>query len=453
MANETAAFGSSLTAALRNSTMVRLGATGLLMLLLSIPINWISSLITERQMRRSDAVAEVSTKWGGVQTIVGPVLVVPYTHQWVERGADGRPVTKSELRHITILPRQLQAHARVDSEERYRGIFSVPVYRVAVTLSGEFENPDLTELRIDPTTVEWKRSALALGIADARAIQNGANLTWNGGQLPLQPGPALFDVASGIHAAVEDPFADMHASFALHVALNGSAGLYFSASGQETSVTVESNWPSPSFQGAWLPSDRVASATGFRATWRIPFLGRNQEPMWSTAESGAMVSKLEKTAFGLDFVTPVDAHRMADRSVKYARLFVLLTFGAIWLIEVLERVRVHPIQYLLIGCALCTFYMLELALAEQFGFALAYAVASVAVGVLISAYAAVVLRGWRRALLVSMTVAALYGYLYVVLMNEDYALLLGSVAVFLGIGVTMLLTRHVDWYAPARPAH
>lgn len=451
MANETS-IGATVAGGLRNSPLLRLAAIGVLMLFLLIPISWISALIRERMVRRSEAVAEVSGKWGGVQTIVGPALVTPYVHRWTVREADGKDLVKSELRYVTMLPTELRVRARVDGEERYRGIFSVPVYRVVLEVSGEFEMPDLAALRIEPELVEWKRSALALGIADSRAIQNRASLVWNGAEHAFQPGPGTFEVPSGIHAPLEQPFVAPRPTFAFQLTLNGSAGLYFAPVGQQTSVTVDSNWPSPSFQGSWLPVERTAGPEGFRATWQIPFLGRNQEPIWTSVSSG-MIDKLEDAAFGVDFVTPVDAHRMADRSVKYARLFVLLTFGTIWLIEVLTRVRVHPIQYLLIGCALCTFYLLELSLSEQFGFAVAYGLASGAVAILVSLYTAVVLHGWRRGLAVTLTVSALYAYLYVLLTNEDYALLLGSIGVFLAVAVTMLLTRHIDWYAPTRSAH
>ena len=234
--------------------------------------------------------------------------------------------------------------------------------------------------------------------------------------------------------------------------LNGSGGLYFSPVGEQTTVSVTADWPDPSFQGSWLPGERQGDTDGFRATWQIPFLGRNQPPAWTSAASWANTERLSRTLFGFDLATPIDTYRMAERSVKYARLFVFLTFGVIWLVEVVGRFRVHPVQYLLIGCALCTFYLLELSLAEQLGFAVAYAIAGGAVAALVGTYAVVALRGWQRAAVVTGTVAGLYGYLYVVLTNEDYALLLGSLGVFVAVAAAMLLTRHIDWYARGRDA-
>ncbi|MDX2168777.1 MAG: cell envelope integrity protein CreD [Deltaproteobacteria bacterium] len=445
MANH-ASMVESVANGLRHSPLLRLCALGLLMLFLMIPIEWISDLIGERMVRRGEAVAEVSAKWGGAQRFVGPALVVPYEHRWSEPDAKGKPVQKREMRQLTILPSDLRMRARVEGEERYRGIFAVPVYRVGVEVDGEFAAPDLAELRIDPTLVDWPRAQLALGVRDARAIQNRASVTWNDVPHDFLPGPGAFPVESGIHAPLAQPFAVPRPHFHFRLDAHGSGGLSFTPAGQQTTVSAESNWLSPSFQGSWLPVERHADAQGFRSTWTIPYLGRNQAPAW-TSESSGMIDQLEKLAFGVDLVTPVDAHRTSERSVKYARLFVLMTFGIVWLIEVLTGVRVHPIQYLLIGCALCTFYLLELSLAEQIGFASAYAIAATAVVGLIAGYAVVVLRGWRRGAAVAGTIAAVYGYLYVLLTNEDYALLLGSLGVFAALAATMALTRHVDWYA------
>lgn len=448
MANQ-ASIVEGVAGGLRHSPLLRLLALAVLVLFLMIPIAWISDLISERMQRRGEAVVEVSSKWGGAQRLVGPALVVPYEHRWLEPDAKGKPIQKRAMRMLTVLPSDLRVRAQIAGEERYRGIFAVPVYRAAIEMDGEFAMPDLADLRIDPALVDWPRAQLALGVSDARAIQNRASVSWNGAPHAFLPGPGPFPVDSGIHAALPQPFAAPRPRFHFTLDLNGSSGLYFTPAGQQTTVSAASNWPSPSFQGSWLPVERGADAQGFRSTWTIPFLGRNQAPAW-TSESSGMVDQLAALAFGVDLVTPVDAHRTSERSVKYARLFVLMTFGIVWLIEVLTRVRVHSIQYLLIGCALCTFYLLELSLAEQVGFAPAYALAAAAVVGLIAGYGVVVLRGWRRGAAVAGAIAAVYGYLYVLLTNEDYALLLGSIGVFVALATTMLLTRHVDWYAQTR---
>jgi inner membrane protein len=230
----------------------------------------------------------------------------------------------------------------------------------------------------------------------------------------------------------------------LPLALNGSVGVYFTPFGKSTEATLESNYPHPSYQGNWLPTDHSTTDTGFRATWSIPFLGRNYPQSWSTENSFAEV--VQSSRFGVELTTLVDHYRMAERSVKYAMLFILLTFATIWLIEVLARVKVHPIQYLLLGGALCLFYLLELSLAEHLGFPAAYAIASVAVIGMVTAYARAILHRPARALIVGGGVTLLYVYLYILLINEDYSLLIGSIGLFVILGAIMYSTRRVDWY-------
>lgn len=436
---------------LAGTPLIRLAAIGGLTILFLVPIGWIGDLVDERVLRRNQAVLEVSRKWGATQAIVGPALVVPYTHRWTERSGK-ETVTKRDLRTLTMLPGELTVTAKVEGEERHRGIFAVPVYRSTIEIGGSFAPPDLADLRIDPALVEWNRGELALGIADVHAIQSRATVTWDGAERAFRSGPGAADLPSGIHALVPQPFASATPRFVARIELNGSGGLYFTPVGEQTAVTVSSNWPNPSFQGGWLPNAHRVGAGGFEASWQIPFLGRNQAPAWTSTSSHSL-RDLNQASFGVELVTPVDAHRMSERSVKYARLFVLLTFGVIWLIEVLTGARVHPIQYVLIGCALCAFYLLELSLAEQLGFGRAYLLAGGAVVALVGLYAAVALRGWGRAAAVGGTIGGLYAYLYVLLTNEDYALLLGSLGVFAVIALTMLLTRGVDWYAePAAEA-
>ena len=429
--------------ALRTSPLLRLVAMGALTLLLLLPIEWISALITERMLRRAEAIAEVSGKWGRTQTVLGPVLSVPYEHRWVEQRAKGPSITKSEKRLLTMIPQRLDVRARIQSEERSRGIFTVPVYRVALDINGTFDAPKSADLGIEADLIDWQRATLAIGVSDVRTIHS-RGVTWNGAEQAFQPGPGPVDIESGIHAAIASPFVTAQPTFTLQLDINGSSGLYFTPAGQETSVAATSNWPSPSFQGSWLPNTRSVGADGFESTWQIPLLGRNQTAAWT--ETSKPIRDMENKYFGVELVTPVDAHRMTERSVKYARLFIVLTFATIWLIEVLSGVRVHPIQYLMVGCALCTFYLLELSLSEQIGFARAYLMAAGAVALLIAAYATAVLHGRQRAAIVAATVGSLYGYLYVVLTNEDYALLLGSLVLFAALAITMLTTRRIDWY-------
>jgi inner membrane protein len=435
-----------LASSIRSSQMLRLFSVGLLALLLQIPIAMIGGLVAERQERRQAAVTEVSSKWGNVQSIIGPVLIVPYTYRSTETSASGLQITRTETRNAIFLPEQLRVRGSIDAELRHRGIFSIPVYKVGLTLEGEFTRPSFAELGLEPAGVAWERAQLAIGISDARAIQQETAVTWNGKPVSFLPGTGAFtDGGTGIHAVVGLANGGQRAQFSFPLSLNGSLGVYLTPFAQNTIVELQSNYGHPSFQGNWLPVERSVSDAAFRAKWSIPFLGRNYPQAWK-AEVG-MRKEIDGSRFGVELVNPVDHYRMAERSVKYAGLFILLTFATLWLIEVLAGVRVHPIQYLLLGGALCLFYLLELSLSEHLGFPLAYTVASFAVVALVAGYSVVVLHHIRRALFVIAVVSLLYAYLYILLMNEDYALLIGSVGLFLILAAIMYATRRVDWYA------
>jgi len=234
-------------------------------------------------------------------------------------------------------------------------------------------------------------------------------------------------------------------NFSFSMGLNGSVGAFFIPFGRDTEVQISSDWDSPSFQGTWLPTNRTVNSDGFKATWSVPFLSRNFPQKW--LPSSSLENVIESSAFGVEMISPVDHYRMSERSVKYHILFLVLTFATLWLFEVLAKIRVHPIQYLLIGAGMCLFYLLELSLAEHLGFVQAYSLASAAVVVMVAFYSAAVLKARKRAVIVGIVVTLLYIYLYILLMIEDYALLAGSIGLFVALAAIMFLTRKVDWYS------
>jgi inner membrane protein len=431
---------------LRNSQTLRLVTVGILVLLLQIPVAMIGGLVSERKDRGEEAAAEVSAKWGSRQLLAGPMVVVPYLHRWTETGRNGQSVERTGYRHASFLPDGLQIRANATSEIRKRGIFAVPVYRLELAVAGRFSPPDLSQLALDPAAMAWDRAQLVVGIADTRAIQQATAVTWNGRAIPFGPGTAGQQVViDGIQAPVGAGFETGPVEFAFPLVVNGSRSIRFTPFGKATSVALTSNFPHPNFQGNWLPTERTVTEEGFKATWQIPFLGRSFPQAWS--EPGNVRETIEASTFGVEFANPVDHYRMAERSVKYASLFILLTFAALWLFEVRAGVRVHPIQFLMLGAALCLFYLLELSLSEHLGFPLAFAIASLAVVGMAVGYGIVVLKGVNRALAAGAGVALLYVYLYVLLVNEDYALLFGSVGLFVILALVMFATRRVDWYA------
>ncbi|HEY2382518.1 MAG TPA: cell envelope integrity protein CreD [Terriglobia bacterium] len=434
----------------QNSRLVRLCMVGALALILLIPVAMIGFLVSERHERRDAAIEEVSEKWGRAQTLTGPALILPYAVRRVET-VNGKEVVRQDTGHAVFLPKRLKVTGRIDSESRSRGIFSIAVYRTDLTVEGEFSRPNLAEVDVDPGSIFWNRAHLAIGITDVRAIRGQSEVAWNGSPQQFLPGTNGFsEGGSGIHALVHVSPEDSSFKFSFPLSLNGSVGLYLTPFAEDTSVQLASNSPFPNFQGNWLPSERTVSANGFDATWRLSYLGRDY-PQWWTRGSDFR-KPIAASRFGVEMADPVDHYRMADRSVKYAILFILLTFAFAWLIEVTAGVRVHPIQYLLLGAALCVFYLLELSLSEHLTFPVAYSVASLAVIGMIAAYSRVIFGRVRLAGVISATVTVLYGYLFVLLTNEDAALLVGSIGLFVILGAIMFLTRRVNWYSAANTA-
>ena len=431
---------------IRSSHLSKILLIGFLVLLLQIPITRIRGVIRERQQTRDGAVKEVTAKWGKNQSIIGPMVVVPYVKRWSEPDKDGKLQPRSRVEHANFLPETLKITGGIETEVRHRGIFEVPVYRMSLSLNGRFSHPDFTEWEIGPDDVLWDRAYLSLRISDARAVTEQSVLSWNGDQLEFLPSTGEFGRGQqGIHARLKGHLSAESVDFSFPLVLNGSVGAFFAPFGRETEVVVSSNWDAPSFQGSWLPTDRVVKSDGFEATWNIPSLGRNYPQSWRSSSNHE--TAISSFLFGVNMISPVDHYRMSHRSVKYQFLFLVLTFATLWLFEIRANTRIHAVQYLFVGAGMCLFYLLELSLAEHLGFAAAYTIASAAVIVLITAYSAAVLKTVKRAAIVGVVVTLLYVYLYVLLTIQDYALLAGSIGLFLALAATMFLTRKVDWYS------
>jgi inner membrane protein len=442
--NTVVVLGRLICERLRDSLLFRLLATGFLVLILQIPVAMIRDLIGERQATRSEAFASVTGTAGGRQTLLGPVLAVPTLETVTD--AEGKRQVRRQMRYM--LPEQLTIESRPQIEIRRRGIFDVPLFVAGVKLEGRFElGEEVALAAARGRTLQWEQAQLCIGVSDPRAIREAAPLQLGGAALPLAPGAnACQFLPAGIHARLSHK-PENTVPFAISLVLGGSERLAFVPVGSQTIAQVRSDFPTPSFDGAFLPRERQVDAGGFVASWRVLHLGRNFPAAFDDGEVDRQ--RLEASAFGASFLQPGDAYRSTDRAVKYQLLFLGLTGLLFFLFELLARCRVHPVQYLLVGLALCLFFLLLLSLAEQLGFGPAYTAAALAVTALVTLYGWSVL-GRRRGLALGGMLAALYGLLYVLLQIQDYALLVGSIALFMVLAAVMRLTRRVDWYGRGR---
>ncbi|HLP93502.1 MAG TPA: cell envelope integrity protein CreD [Saprospiraceae bacterium] len=420
----------------RNQITMKGALIFLLMLALLIPTSMVESLIVERESRKNEAFQEVSSKWGGQQTIVGPVLVVPYENTVYPTDGDKvRTVTE----YAYFLPDDLNISSQVSPEKRYRGIFEVVLYGSKVQLDGVFNPLEVQKLIPENAPIFWDKAVLVLGIPDLRGLDDQVKLNWNDQELVFEPGVPAPDLTnSGIHVPLSIK-PDARHPFRIELELKGSDYLFFTPVGKMTKVKMSAPWKDPSFTGAFLPDEKNITAEGFDATWKVLNLNRNFPQQWV----GNQAYSFQESAFGVSFLLPVDNYQKSTRSVKYAILFIGLTFLTIFFIELGQKKRVHPFQYALIGLALVIFYTLLVSISEHTSFNLAYLIAGTMTVGLASIFARSLFQSGKMALVVGGTMTLLYGFLFVVLQLQDYALLIGSLGLFAILAVVMYVSRRV----------
>ena len=433
---------------MRNSATARLVVMAFLAVALIVPLTWVYSIVGERESRRAAAIEEVSNTWAGMQTVGGPVLAVPYTTTWTDDA--GR--RKRSAARAFLLPRDVHVEGKVDTELRYRGIFQVPVYRATLTISGTFAKPDLGWVRPAPEQVDWDRASVFVGLTDPRGVARRVSIRWRGLDVPLEGGTedvGLF--RSGLHAAIPPLDSAETAGdipFTFTIELKGTRELRFLPGGGETTIALTSGWPHPGFSGIALPETRAISDRGFTAQWRVQDFGRPFAAQWTSGDMNRdqLAARANESAFGVGLFQPVDIYQQTERAVKYSVLFIILTFMVFFLWEVFSATLLHPMQYAFVGFAMCVFYLLLVSFSEHVGFDRAYTIASVVTTLLIAGYARAVLGGTRQGLSVCAALATLYGFLYLLLRLEDYALLAGSLGLFLVLALVMFVTRRMNWY-------
>jgi inner membrane protein len=431
------------------SPAFRVVAIGALILCLQVPVLFTYGMLTERESTKRGAVREIGASWGLAQEVVGPYLVVPYRIAGVTLDEEGKTVTAWKDRSATFLPESLDIEANLDGQVRNRGIYEASVYGSQIAMSGSFARPDFSAWGVLDSEVRWDQARLILEITDSRGFRDSVEVDWAGTVFAFEPGERTLP---GNRQAVqvvlgEDAIDDAELPFRMNFTLNGSERIRFAPVGRRTATHISGTWPNPSFQGAWLPEVSDVASEVFSATWTIPSLGRNFPQSWT----GSLTNVPSIAQYGVDLLTPVDAYRQTERSLKYELLFLALTFAPLWLFEVLAGIRLHFIQYGLIGTAVCLFYLLELSLSEHIGFVGAYTIAASMIAGLVTSYAWSILGSVSRAASMGGIISGLYGFLYVLISLEDFALLAGSLALFLVLAALMYATRRVDWFQLGRP--
>lgn len=412
---------------------------GFLTIILLIPGIMIQDLIRERQDRSVETIEKINAKWSNAQTICGPVLTIPYTTTQVD--ANNKTVLQEHT--ISITPENLNIDTQLFPEERYYGIYKTILYKSEIDLSGNFDK--INYQKTDNSTIHWDQAYLTIGVSDLRGITENISFTLDNKQYPVEAA-GNYDRLMGKILVVSLNNADtlltgQPLNFNCKIKLNGSSNINFIPIGKTSKVHVAGTWKSPGFIGNFSPEHTITE-NGFDANWSVLRFNRSIPETWIDNQ----VETFEDASFGVNLIDPVNHYQQNMRSAKYAFMFIALTFVVFFFVEILTKKRIHPIQYLLVGIALILFYSLLLSISEQINFGIAYLIASIATIGLITAYTHSIFKNKMQTGGLAAMLCMLYIFLYVVLQLEDIALLIGSVGLFIILGIIMFFSRKINWY-------
>jgi inner membrane protein len=426
----------------RNPLLYKVLMICILALLLLIPLGMIESKISERQLLQQNVQQDISRSSAGSQVISGPFLVLRY--RVLDRVAqkEGGNETRSKVVETVLPAHQLKVDGNVAVETRNRGIYKVRLFNLHSQLTGSFVIPRGYGSNAVVEDMQPVAAYFVMKVSDARGIANVPTLTLNGLKYDFSPGVAMPVVGNGMHVVLNqlDARQEHNLSFSFPLDLQGTTSLAVEPSGESTQLSLKSAWPHPSFGGGFLPQTRKVDSAGFTAQWLVSNLARNAH-----AENTNMAQASD--VMSVDFIDPVNIYLLSERAVKYGIMFVLLIFTAFFMFEVLQGLKIHAMQYLLVGLAMAMFFLLLISLSEHVAFVAAYCISGTACVSLIGVYIAGMLRNLKSAITFSSGIALLYALLYGVLQSEDNALLMGTLVLFLALAVVMLLTRRMDWYS------
>lgn len=418
----------------------KVATIGIIAIVLLIPKFMILGLISERQKTAENTKNEVMQKWSTAQTVRGPVLSIPYT----ERNFDtNKKEVSEEIKECYILPKTLKINGELFPEKLYRSIYQTVVYESEIEISGHFDSINFDALKISLNDLLWEKAKILVSISDLRGINDRISLSWNGKSASFIPGMENHLVGSN---GISFPFTNLSTEsfpgkFQFRFPLKGSEMLQFAPLGETTEVDLKSEWNDPGFEGNFLPAERNINSDGFTAHWKILNFNRNFPQEWKNDEY-----RVTEADFGVKLVNLADHYQKSSRSAKYAILVILFTFLSFFLNEITVNQKIHPFQYILVGFSVLVFYLLLLSISEQLGFNLAYFISATAVLIMVLLYSRTFLKKWINSIVQTLILAFSFGFIFVLMQLESYALLVGSIGLFFVLGLTMFFTRKINWY-------
>jgi len=433
----------------RNSITARMLIVGFLLLVLLIPLGFVKNLIQERAYRQTEVVNEINEKWGNDVILSGPIIKIPYKtykKETVFNKETKKYFTKTNtiVHHMFVLPEKLDIQSKVTSKKLNRSIYESVVYTANIDFTGNLPKIDFSDKDINSKDIEWDKISLLVKTSNLKGIRNTLEIKLNEQSLKMNPiydNENLNTIQSGFIKNISES-TNTAFPFSFNIEINGSESLKFIPLGKETIASMESNWHSPSFDGKFLPEDgsREITSEGFKASWKILQINRQFQQSFKDD-----LPNLTSFAFGTNLIIPIDEYQKSERSAKYGFMVIGLTLLVFLLIQLVSRIHIHPFQYVMIGLALVMFYTLLISISEHSSFFKAYAIASASVLLLITLYSRAILKGLKFPLLVCGSLASLYGFIYIIIQLENYALLAGSIGLFMILAIVMYTSRKIDW--------
>ncbi|MEM6718727.1 MAG: cell envelope integrity protein CreD [Bacteroidota bacterium] len=433
----------------KSSITAKLIITGALTLLLMIPLTLIQELIEEREFLQAGVVQELNSKWGDDILIYGPVLKVPYkTYETAvkfnETIDQSEKYQKTNLKYAYFFPKTLDIDSNVETIPKKRNNFDTTVFKAFLTTSGSFEMPDFSMKSIADEDIVWEKATLLIKTTNLKGLKSEVSLNLNGKNYnfeALAANNTNLNTLESSYISLDDLPVEATRNFNFKLTYNGSRGIRFVPIGKVTNVHMTSDWKHPKHTGSFITqSEQETESGGFVADWKLLHTNRSFSQQYF-----AMLPNLESYAFGTDFIIPVDEYQQSERAAKYGFLVIGLTFLVFFLIQTLSKISIHPFQYLMIGIALIMFYTLLLSISEHSSFFRAYIIAGIAVIVMITLYSKSILKNWKFPVLIGTTLTALYSFIYVIIQLENFALLVGSIGLFIILGIVMYVSRKIDW--------
>src|SRR5450759_1376245 len=443
---------------MQKTLFMKLITIGGLTLILLVPLSMIREVISARQQRQFEVEQTVAANSAGQQVLLGPILAISYVEKVVTKTLDDgkrETITVTDVDRLALfMPETLNIENVATVEAKYKGLYKALVFENKGSWRARFAVPANLGLDIDPKMINAGRAYLAVGVSDVRGIIAQPRLRWGASPLSVMQGTRLASFPQGIHAEIgrlESKDAQTY-EVALDLAIIGTGTLSYAPIGDLMTVRLKSPWPHPNFIGRFLPREKSITDSGFSAQWEKTHFGTANNDLirrgaaieFPGAPRAAQPNQFD--TFGTTFIEPVNIYLQAERAVKYGILFVALTFAGFFLLETLKQLRIHPLQYGLVGLALAVFFLLVISLSEHLAFAWAYLIAAAACISLLGYYLSHALKSRLRGMAFASMFTLLYGVLYGLLLSEDNALVLGSLLLFAALAAIMVLTRKVDWY-------